>query len=136
MVRYVIGRLTNTILPAVIIFCAGACNSSDPRGSVIGKVTYNGESIDGGELNIISKAGVAATSKIDAAGAYRIEGALKPGEYSVYVNPPMPPQLPPGTPIPPAPEFKVPARFRDPRLSGVTITIKPGKNDIPVQFQD
>ena len=103
--------------------------------AVTGAVTYNGKPVEEGVLNFRSSAGQAASAKI-AGGRYAMAGPLAPGDYQAFVTPPPPEPQPPGKPLAKAPASPLPARLRDPAASGVVVTLKPGKNELPVEFKD
>lgn len=118
---------------ALVLTGCGA--GSKPTGSVAGKVTYNGNPVAGGNVNLLSTAGVGAQAAISN-GAYKIEAALPAGEYAVYVSAPLPTPQPPGKPAAPAPKFEVPQKYQDAKSSGLKLTIKPGRNDLPIEIKD
>jgi len=111
------------------------CSNKKPAGSIAGKVTYKGQPVTLGSINFYdSGRGMAANSKLDGSGNYSIT-ELEVGTYKVYLSPPIPEQLPPGTP-PKKEKFDVPAKFQDPARSTITKEVKAGKNDIPVDITD
>lgn len=130
------GRLAGGLLMVAVVLTAGGCNRDKSPGTVAGNVTYNGNSVTAGNLNFVSATGIAASSKIDASGNYSIDAPLQAGEYKVFVTPPVPEPAAPGTKPTALPKFDLPSKFREPGSSGMVVTIKAGKNDIPVQFKD
>ncbi len=122
------------LLVAAVMLC-GCGGSGKPEGSVAGKVTYNGNPVTSGTVNFLSTAGVGAQAPINN-GTYQVNGPLATGEYSVYVAPPLPTPQPPGTKPAPPPKFEVPAKYRDAKQSGLKVTVKAGRNDLPVEIKD
>lgn len=120
---------------ALAIVVASGCGAGKPEGSVSGKVTYNGNPVAAGSVNFLSTAGVGAQAPISN-GTYSVNGPLATGEYSVYVAPPLPTPQPPGTKPAPPPKFDVPAKFQDAKTSGLKLTVKTGKNDLPIEIKD
>ena len=136
MTTHCSARLPGGLISFALALAAAGCGGDKPAGTVAGTVAYNGSPVTAGSVNFLSKAGtgVAATAKIDESGAYKVDGPLEAGDYAVYVAPPPPEQLPPGTKPPPPRKFDVPPKFRDPGTSGVVVTVKSGKNDLPVEL--
>lgn len=124
------------LLVAAAVLMAGGCSREKAAGTVAGKVTYNGLPVSAGSVNFISTSGVAASSKIDASGNFRIEEPLQAGEYKVFISPPAQEPTAPGTKATAAEKFEVPPKFREPGTSGIVVTVKAGKNEVPVQFND
>ncbi len=117
----------------VLTGCGGG--GGKPTGSVAGKVTYNGNPVAAGNVNLLSTAGVGAQAAISN-GAYKIDSPLPAGEYSVYVSAPLPTPQPPGKPAAPVAKFEVPQKYQDAKQSGLKLTIKPGRNDLPIDIKD
>lgn len=120
----------------VALLAAAGCGSEKPTGTVAGKVTCNGAVVPSGNVNLISTTGAAAMAKITEAGTFHVDGPLPTGDYRVYLSAPIPEPLPPGQKQPKVPKFEVPAKFTDPATTKVTITVKPGANDLPIEFKD
>jgi hypothetical protein len=55
------------------------------------------------------------------------------GTYKVYLQPPLPHQLPPGTAAAPV-EYDIPRAFQDPVQTPVTQDVKAGSNTIVIEF--
>jgi len=129
MATYRRARGPGGLVLAFLGLAAAGCGGDKPAGSVAGTVKYNGSPVTMGDVNFVSKTGAAAMAKIDEAGGYKVDGKLEAGEYKVYVTPPSPEPPVPGVAPPPLPPFPVPAKYRDATTSGVTVTVKPGRND-------
>jgi hypothetical protein len=125
------------LVPGLVafLFLTAGCKSEKPSAKVTGTVTYNGKPQTAGSINFMSSAGSAAQAKLDGSGGYKID-ALEPGEYRVFLQAPIPEQLPPGTKVPPAPKFGVAPKFLSPASSGVKITLKPGSNEVPIEMKE
>lgn len=88
-----------------------------------------------GNLDIRSSTGVGAQVQI-LDGTFTFDTPIEAGEYQVAVSPPVPEPQAPGSPPPPPVTFDIPPKFQGLTTSGVTITIKEGENDIPIEFKD
>ena len=120
---------------ALASLVALGCDGGKPTGSVSGTVKYKGSPLGDGAVNFIGKNGSAAVAKIDASGAFKIEGSLDADEYRVYFSSPPPEPVAPGA-KPAKAKADLPAKFKDPATSGVVIPIKSGKNDVTIEFKD
>lgn len=101
-----------------------------------GKVTYKGTPITAGEVNFFSKEkGVGGVTKIETSGVFTLPEGLTPGQYAVYVTPPVTPPPPPGTPVPTTPS-PIPLKARDPATSGVVVALQGGSNEVNVELYD
>ena len=94
MKRYLFNTRTAVLLGllACVSLPIGCRASAPPSGSVSGKVTYNGQPLTIGVITFINeKAGIGASSDIDASGNYHIV-SIRTGEYNVavYRRPPAP----------------------------------------------
>jgi len=108
-----------------------------PTGSVSGKVTYKGQPLTTGEVQFYApEKGAGAGGKLDGSGNYTLQGAIDVGTYKVYVQPPVPEQLPPGTPPPKAAPFNIPPKYQTPQSTPLTKEVKAGNNDIPIDITD
>jgi hypothetical protein len=126
--------LTSTI---GLLIAAAGCDLGSTVAQGTGKVTYKGTAITEGEVNFFSKEkGVGGVTKIDPAGVFTLPDGLTPGQYAVYVTPPLPAPPPPGTPMPPQTPSPIPLKARDPATSGVTVALKGGSNDVVVELYD
>jgi len=133
-IQRIFGQARRASLVLAIVVASG-CSGGKPEGSVSGKVTYQGNPVAGGSVNFLSTAGVGAQAPISN-GTYSVNGPLATGEYAVYVAPPLPTPQPPGTKPAPPPKFEVPTKFQDAKTSGLKVSVKPGKNDLPIEIKD
>jgi hypothetical protein len=130
------GRLAAGLLLAAG-FLAGGCGvRGTPAGQVEGQVSLRGQPVTRGNVNFLLKEkGVGAVAAIDGAGKYAFAAPLEAGTYAVYVTPMPPEPAPPGTATPrAAPE--IPARYQDPSTSGLSCTVKHGRNELPIALGD
>ena len=104
----------------------GCGPAEPPRGSVSGKVTYNGQPLASGAVAVIvtlidEGAGEGASARIDSSGNYHIPTILA-GEYAVavYNEPPQP-----GGKVV---KLDIPDKYQDVLSSGLKVTVKEGKN--------
>lgn len=116
----------------------GAAGCSGPsEGTVSGKVTYKGAPVTEGIVNFFAPdKGIAAEANLDGSGAFKMPGALPLGSYKVCIKPPLPQQLPPGSPPPKAAAFAIPAKFQEANLTPLTREVKAGPNDLSIDLTD
>jgi hypothetical protein len=137
-------------LVLVAALAASGCGSSKTA-SVSGKVTYRGRAVTSGTVTVISQDGtVVGSGAIQADGSFTIARAPT-GAIRVAVDNPVPPGLTrsgmavPAGMSPDDPEIKaareqartfvpIPARYADPKQSGLTAALKGGKNDLPLDL--
>lgn len=125
---------------ACAVFVVGACLgfsgcAEETDGSVSGKVTYQGKPVTEGAVNFYAQAtGVAAQANLDSSGAFTFAEPLPLGVYKVFIQPPSPPQLPPGSPPPPKSQFSVPMQYQDATQSPLTEEVKPGVNEFSIDL--
>lgn len=136
MTAFTPARVAGGFVVVCALLAAGCGKGEKPTGTVAGKVSYKGAPLTAGNINLISSTGAAAMAKIDATGAFKVDGALEAGDYKVYATPPLPEPQAPGTKAAGPPKFDLPQKFRDPASSGVVVTVKAGSNDLPVEFKD
>ena len=122
-------------LLAALVALAG-CQGGKTPATVSGTVTYKGEALKSGFVNFyIPEKGLGAQGEIDASGTYRLQGTIEPGTYKVYIQRPLPEQLPPGQVSKRAP-FPVPDKYQDAGTTPITKEVKGGQNDIPIELTD
>jgi hypothetical protein len=116
------------ILVALVVLAG--CEGGGSVAKVSGKVTAGGQPVTDATINFISAAGVPGSAALKATGEYELSMGLKPGDYKVFVVPASSPDQPPmlGKTPPPAPESKVPLKYRSDATSGLTATLKAGLN--------
>lgn len=117
-------------------WAVGCGKGGPPTGGVQGRVTYEGSPVTEGVVSVYSpEMGIGADAKIGADGAYATSEPLRTGKYTVAVLPP--PEPPPQDAVPKASTKaypNIPLKYRDPKKSGLSVTIAEGKNqfDIPM----
>jgi hypothetical protein len=127
------------------LLLAPACGPARPElAPVWGKVTYKGEPVTKGTVSFkpVDPAGSPASGTIDADGSYSLQsnepgdGAL-PGEYKVAVSTVTTDQILDYIPKKRVakPKSPVPEKYANPETSGITRTVKPGRNDIPIELE-
>ncbi len=126
-------RRPRALAAALLLLLAplGGCGGPGEADAVAGPVTYNGKPVADGVLNLRSSGGASSSGPVEA-GRFRIAGPLPSGDYQAYLTP-LPPE--PHAPGKPAPS-PLPPRFRDPTTSGVVVTLRSGRNELPVAFKD
>ncbi len=122
------------LVASALIFAGGCGPSAKPAGTVMGKVTYDGQPLNVGSINLISSMGSAAQAKIGDGGAFKIEGTLDAGEYKAYLSSPKPEPVAPGTKPKATDKFDVVAKCLDPNTSGTKVTVKSGENNVTIEF--
>ncbi|HEX4613775.1 MAG TPA: hypothetical protein VH092_36680 [Urbifossiella sp.] len=122
---------------AVLAFAVGCSGGGTKKIVVRGTVTYNGQPLDSGMLQLAGPNGAYAAAAIKADGTYEITD-VTPGETKVAVQ-----ETPRNSgsssggkhqPLPKEPP-KIPAKFRDVKTSGVTVTITPSTSDLPIELK-
>jgi hypothetical protein len=128
-------RRAGGVLLAALVVLAGCQTKASPA-TVSGKVTYKNQPLTSGFVNFyMPEKGIAAQGAIDADGNYKLQGDIVAGTFKVYVQPPLPEQLPPGQ-VSKRPPFNVPPKFQDPGQTPVTKEVKAGTNNIPIDLTD
>ena len=90
MIRRVLRRAVMFILLVGLAVVAGCTQPLPPMGTFVGRVTYKGEPVPEGTVYLIdSKSGSAATGILDQGGRYKAVGKLMPGNYIVFIQPPI-----------------------------------------------
>jgi hypothetical protein len=102
----------------------GCGDSGPPTGKVTGKVTYNGNPVNGGSVFFALKKGGAGTGTIAEDGTYTAQVPL--GEATVTVNPP--PAKDPKAPLP------FPKKYVSAGTSGLTCEVKSGSNTFDISM--
>ena len=125
------------VLPIIVIFGVFGCSSKDKLHPLQGRVTYLGNPVSKGSMIIFGNptSGIYMTSKFDENGDYRIEMAeglgMPAGTYEVFIIPPQYNLSPEyiekyrqTTTSPHLARFPdIPLRYRDPKTSGLKITL-------------
>lgn len=126
--------LAALLLLGVLLGLVG-CSGGKPVGSVTGKVTYKGNPVTSGSINFFAPdKGVAFDAPLGSAGEYTI-AQIDAGTYKVYIQPPLPEQLPPGQ-VSKRPPFTVPKKYLDPISTTLSKDVKTGANEIPIDLPD
>lgn len=149
---------------AVCVAASLGCGAKKPAVAtelVEGVVTLDGQPVSGATITftpVQNGAGAPATGTSDEAGKYSVTavgtgmaGAMPgagtlPGEYYVGVVKDEVPEIPQsgdpgyeeppsGRPASPTITHVVPEQFNNPQTSGIKVTVKPGKNDIPINLK-
>jgi len=119
--------------------CGGSSDSDEPRGDVTISISYGGEPVPEGMINLIGeKGGNDKGGDLSKEGIATISG-LALGKYKVTVVPPMldpaPPE--PGKPAPKMKEYpNIPKKFRQPKTSPLTIEISEESRDLKFDLKD
>ena len=119
------------------------CQDSN-KSTVTGKVTYKGAPVTGGQITLTPKTanGAAPAIPIKPDGTFSVSD-IPPGDYGVAVSTDGVPDAAPagGTSRSPVPEgaaqgtkVVIPDKFKNAQSSGITWTVKGGKQDLPIDL--
>jgi hypothetical protein len=130
MQRIVGSTAVGVMALAIGVACLAGCGTSQPpSGTVSGKVTLQGQPLRAGTVQFVNdQLGAGASAALDDAGTYRVTTPLRTGPYEVTIQPPPPPaphEMGPSASLPPS---NIPAKYRDPKSSGLKATIQEGSN--------
>lgn len=128
--------VTGGLLLAALVLGTVGCKTEKPTASVSGTVKYRGKPLTAGSVNFLSAKGAGGQGLLDENGNYKIEG-IDVDEYRVYLSAPVPGQFAPGTKAPKEPpKFEVIPKYLQPESSGLTVKIKAGPNEYPIDIKD
>jgi hypothetical protein len=114
---------------AATVAALSGCGSSPRMGTVSGKVTLQGQPLAAGTVQFTNeKLGAGASGVLDATGTYRVETPLPTGQYEVMILPPPPPAPHEMNKAATLPRSSIPAKFQNPKTSGLTATLQEGAN--------
>jgi hypothetical protein len=135
--RFRIRSVVACLLLFSSVVCFG-CGSNAPIGTVQGKVTLNGQPINGGRVVMVGEQPpVELAASIEADGSYKMRSyesdGLPPGRYKVAVSSQGIADgdeiALAGSPAPPEPAGpKIPRKYESVETSGLTADVKPGDN--------
>ena len=149
---------------AALVGCGGSTPKAVPTEMVEGVVTLDGQPVPEATVTFVpvqDGVGASATGMTDAEGKYvltavgagigaELGAGTLPGEYYVGVLKVSLPDIPPSDKLgdsaavdsaaakPPQDAqvtYIVPDKFRDPQSSGIQVTVKAGKNNIPIDLK-
>jgi len=127
-------RFAQALLFGAVLVLVGC--QSKPVGTVSGKVTYKGQAVTTGSVNLYAPdKGLGHVAKLDSSGAFTVPEPVAAGTYKFYVQPPPPEQLPPGSPIKKTP-LAIPRKYQDGATTDKTVEVKVGKNDLSIDLTD
>lgn len=119
------------------------CGGGGPEmASVSGKVTYKGQPVPKGTITFASKAGGRnATGQIGSDGSYTLQtenpgDGAQLGEYNVAVAAKEEVILDYIPPKPVPPKYLAPQKYENPQSSGLTATVKSGRNTFDFDLKD
>lgn len=116
-----------------LVWCAGCRPEAPPTGSLSGKVTLNGQPLTMGTLTFVDdRTGTGASAELDASGSYDIK-TIRTGHYRVAIYSPPPKPESPSQDVG-AMKLNIPDKYRSPETSGLTATVKEGKNSADFSF--
>ncbi|MFO0865468.1 MAG: hypothetical protein U0744_12590 [Gemmataceae bacterium] len=117
-------------------FVGIGCGGPTVSNIVSGKVTYKGQALNSGTIELHGPKDVVRSSGIGTDGTYTIADPAI-GENTVVVKTPPPPSAPPGVKMPGSDivPVKVPAQYGVPQTSGVKQTIAAGKTTLDIDLK-
>ena len=125
---------------AVLGFALSGCGESREKPQpVFGKVTFQGKPVSAGTIRFSNpQAAIDMTADLRSDGTYEIVTAhgagLPEGTYQVAITPPRI-DVPLIGPPPKTPECRdIPAKYRQPSTSGLTLTLKPDVKSFDVDM--
>jgi hypothetical protein len=122
------------LLPGLLLFLAGC--EGVPAGTVAGTVKYKGAPVTAGTVNFYDPGkGNASQGALDGSGNFTLQGSLAAGTYKVYVQPPVPEQLPPGQVPKKVPRLTLPPKYQDPAQTPVSREVKAGSNTFTIELE-
>lgn len=130
--------LCSTLLVAALISgCGGGSSGALPTGYVTGTVTFQGQAVTDGSVNVMSKeSGRIYTSPLGAEGKFKISEPVVVGKYTVFISPPAGAaptvEKPIVAPIDPP---NIPKKYRVDATSGFVEEVKKGNNDFKFDMQ-
>jgi len=125
------------LLGALLALTGTGCPAGKREGTVSGKVTYKGKAVNGGNVNfLLPDKGIGSQATLDDSGKFTLPGTLAVGNYKVFIQPPPPKQLPPGTPSEKTPTLDIPKKYQDPKTTTASADVKVGPNDITIELRD
>ncbi|MGE3805506.1 MAG: carboxypeptidase-like regulatory domain-containing protein [Gemmataceae bacterium] len=128
------------MLLTLLLLLPGCAQPQEQLGKLTGKVTFQGQPVKEGVVIFSNAAkGVHMTANLNEQGTYTVEMAkgfgLPLGTYAVSVSPPIV-DLPTGSAPPPVKEHpEIPLPYRDPKTSGLSVTIVDGDNTFDIDMQ-
>lgn len=131
------------IIVAGLLPWALGCGASTkgPTGRLQGRVTYEGVPVRVGTVCVYApELGVGGSADLGEDGGYAIPEPLRPGRYSVAILPPSEPPTEEDTAaspgkVSPGRDYGIPpAKYRDPKRSGLVVDIEPGDNTFDVDM--
>lgn len=118
---------------SAVLFAASLATGDDkkkdePKGeAVTGKVALDGKPVPGGTITFTSKDGKTSVSAEIKEGDYK--ATVPAGEYAVGIAAPAPKDKKG------APPFMIPAKYGDPKTSGIVAEVKAGKNNLDFELR-
>jgi hypothetical protein len=132
--------------PALLAVALLAAGCGEPRGTLSGKVFYQGTALTEGQVSFFPEAGAAVVAPIGADGSYTAKG-LPVGPARVAVSPPKNSAIEPMGPEidrdklrkmmqsgMSQPTWIVPATYANPESSGLTCTVAGGAQEFDVKI--
>jgi hypothetical protein len=120
------------------LLAAGGCGGKQDVGYVSGKVTLNGQPLSKGSVVFHNPAkGIVVSAPLQPDGSYTAKtyqlAGLPPGEYQVSISPTgvgsgETPLAEPPKPSASSGTTNIPAKYLQPKTSGLKVTVQPGKN--------
>lgn len=121
---------------AGLLLALTGCSAGKPEGTVSGTVKYKGAPVTVGTVNFFSaEKGSASEAPLDGSGNFKLAGGLEVGTYKVYIQPPIPEQLPPGKAPKSVARLTIPPKYQDLGQTPVTREVKEGPNTFVIELE-
>jgi hypothetical protein len=127
-------RLGVCLAAGLTVAWAGCGGAS--KATVSGTVTYKGEPLPAGMIAFLGKDNQVASGSIESNGHYSVRG-VPVGPVKISISPPPTPlqDSPPPEGMPTVKTFSIPDNYKDPETSGLTLTVKPGSQEHPIDLK-
>lgn len=128
-----------TIAAAFCCLALAGCGGGPPTGQVEGKVTFQGQTLDTGEVRLVASQG-AAVGKIQPDGTFTAQWKRSPnipvGEYRVAITPPQPP-LPPSADAPTemTKDPRFPKKYQRTATTPLVVSVAVGSNTYELKMK-
>jgi len=125
------GMLLVACCLTVTLFAGCSAGSERPSGKVSGRITFEGEPVTSGVVNLMATArGAGASANLGEDGKYQITEPVETGQYKVVFTPapPPPPRPEDGPPKPTKPPANIPEKYRSESTTDLSTVVEEGEN--------
>jgi hypothetical protein len=126
----------SALLALLLLGCSREKPLTEIR-TISGQVTHGGKPLTNAEISFIApELGSQATVLLGPDGKYEIKAPLKEGKYQVQITPPTPNLAATGGKEKPKENPDIPKKAQAFATSGLTATVKAGKNEFNFDLKD